>query len=412
MTTLSPVLQAVRCPACGGRYAAEFLRPDEQPLATIAWPSTAEEAQDMRLLPVRFVQCVSCTHVFNRSFSYDDVPYSEKPNRMFNQAAAWSGFVAGQAGEIARRLGDGAKTIVEIGYGDGSFLSTLAALLPQARLIGFDPNGAPSPESRIETHAALFDPGRHIAEFKPDMIVSRHVLEHIDDAIGFLEEISLQASLADREIETYFEVPCIDTAIAARRTVDFYYEHPSQFTTRSFATMLRLAAPEGSAALIGHGYDGEVVFAFTRLGGDDPRVAVAQDAEAFAEGVERGENQIVEALNGLIAAGNRVAVWGGTGKSAAFLNRYDLDRVRFPVVVDSDIGKVGTFVPGTGQEIRFRDHLLTDPHDVILIPPQWRAADIVREMRSFGIKAEVILIEHNGKLVDFLTGDHPYARPM
>ena len=31
----------------------------------------------------------------------------------------------------------------------------------------------------------------------------------------------------------YFEVPCIDTAIASGRTVDFYYEHSSQFTTAS-----------------------------------------------------------------------------------------------------------------------------------------------------------------------------------
>jgi len=62
------------------------------------------------------------------------------------------------------------------------------------------------------------------------------------------------------------------------------------------------------------------------------------------------------AVPGLVAALHAtrrpVAIWGGTGKSAAFMNRYAVDAARFPIVVDSDPAKVGTFVPGTGQEIR------------------------------------------------------------
>ena len=38
----------------------------------------------------------------------------------------------------------------------------------------------------------------------------------------------------------YIEVPCIDRAIETRRTVDFYYEHNSQFSTSSFSRMLDL----------------------------------------------------------------------------------------------------------------------------------------------------------------------------
>jgi hypothetical protein len=98
---------------------------------------------------------------------------------------------------------------------------------------------------------------------------------------------------------------------------------------------------------------------------------------------------------------SRVAIWGGTGKSAAFMCRYGVDAKRFPLVVDSDPAKVGTFVPGTGQEIRFRDWLLTNDVDVVVIPPQWRAADIVAEMKSAGIAVGRVLIEHQGGLVEF-----------
>ncbi|MFT7640068.1 MAG: hypothetical protein ACI9G1_001807, partial [Pirellulaceae bacterium] len=105
-----------------------------------------------------------------------------------------------------------------------------------------------------------------------------------------------------------------------------------------------------------------------------------------------------------------VAVWGGTGKSAAFINRYSLDAERFPLVVDSDPDKVGTFVPGTGQEIQFRDVLKTNPAHTIIVPPQWRTRDILVEMQNEGIAFERILIEHQGQLIDFLDDHHPYAR--
>ncbi len=97
-----------------------------------------------------------------------------------------------------------------------------------------------------------------------------------------------------------------------------------------------------------------------------------------------------------------MAIWGGTGKSAAFMCRYGVDAKRFPLVVDSDQEKVGSFVPGAGQEIGCRDWLLLLPVDTVIIPPQWRAADIVAEMRSIGVVVKTILIEHRGRLVEFM----------
>ena len=115
-------------------------------------------------------------------------------------------------------------------------------------------------------------------------------------------------------------------------------------------------------------------------------------------------------LDALITSGKRVAIWGGTGKSAAFIHQHGADAERFPLVVDSDRAKVGTFVPGSGQEIRFRDALLTETVDVVVVPPQWRARDIVGEMAMAGIKVAEVLIEHEGRLIDFRHDAHPYPR--
>jgi hypothetical protein len=110
---------------------------------------------------------------------------------------------------------------------------------------------------------------------------------------------------------------------------------------------------------------------------------------------------IVKELAAWHTTGLRIAIWGGAGESAAFLEAYGVDARRFPIVVDSDPAQVGTLVPGTGQMIRFHDWLLDNPVDIILIPCPRQAPEIVRQIDAARIVYEGILIPHHGHLVDF-----------
>ena len=386
------------CPACGHHVAVPFFDGGLQPLATLAWPRSAVEADTLTRFQLDFVRCVGCGHVFNAGFDYGHVPYSSKPNLMFNRAANWSRFMERTKLELLAHLGE-RPVVIEIGHGDGSFLATLASHRPAGRFVGFDPHGAGQSYENVAFRRELFEPSQHLAEFRPDLLISRHVLEHLVNPLGFLQGISFAADRLDVAPLAYFEVPCIDSAIRSRRTADFYYEHSSQFTTNSFTRMLSRAAAE--ILHIGHGYGGEVVFSFVRLGPSSSVKQYVSDSEVFFAEAELGREAISKQLSELYDSHRRVAIWGGTGKSAAFMCRYGVDAKRFPLVVDSDQAKVGTFAPGTGQEIRFRDWLLTHPVDVVIIPPQWRAADIVIEMKNVGIVVSKVLVEHRGRLIEF-----------
>ena len=395
------------CPACGHQIAVPFFDGGRQPLATLAWPQSESDALALPQFLLDFVRCVGCGHVFNAAFDYAHVPYSTKPNLMFNRATNWSLFIERMKHDILSRLGP-RPTIVEIGHGDGSFLGALSSLRRAGRHVGFDPHGAAVGFGNVEFRRELFEPSRHLAELKPDLLISRHVLEHLVNPLGFLQGISFTADRLDLAPLAYLEVPCIDYAIKNRRTVDFYYEHSSQFTTNSFIRMLSRVSAE--ILDIGHGYGGEVVFGFVRLGQASAAGHYVTDSRTFLAQAQTGRQTIRDQLAGLHKSGRRVALWGGTGKSAAFMCRYGVDKERFPTVVDSDAEKVGTFVPGTGQEIRSRDELSKQPVEIVIIPPQWRAADIVAEMAQAGIVVSSVLIEHNGRLVDFHRDDHPYRQ--
>jgi hypothetical protein len=401
-------MRATTCPACGYHVAVPFYDGGAQPLAMIAWPTTADAARALPRLPLDFVSCVDCGHVWNAAFDYRDVPYTDKPNLMFNSGALWSHHLRSIRQVMLEHLDD-APTVVEIGHGDAHFLAALARSRPNGRFVGFDPNGAARADGvPIELRQALFDPRVHLPELNPDLIMSRHVLEHLTDPLGFIQQMSFAAACGGITPLLYLEVPCIDRAIDTRRTVDFYYEHNSQFTTTSFTRMLQRAAVTVEA--IGHGYDGEVIFGFVRLGAKVSQVWNASSARSFLVGTERSRTEVARQLDSLAASGKRVAIWGGVGKSAAFIHQHGVDAERFPLVVDSDAEKAGTFVPGTGQQIQFRDVLLKRPVDVVIVPAQWRARDIVAEMGRVGIEVADVLIEHDGRLLDFRRDPHPYPR--
>lgn len=402
---ISADFREATCPACGHHVAVGFFDGGHQPLATIAWPASMDEAASLSRLPLDFVRCTECGHVYNMAFDYTEVPYSDKPNLMFNEGVLWSEHIVRRSRDILSRLPK-APVVVDVGYGDGGFLACLRQQRPEGHFIGFDPHGADSRVSGLDLRKEYFDAARHLAEIRPDVIVSRHVLEHLVNPLGFLQRIAAAASALGVTPLAYFEVPCIDNAIAARRTVDFYYEHSSQFTTTSFVRMLTRC--QAQIIEIGQSYGNEVIFGIVRLGGAPFPTAFIKEASAFRNDSAAALEVISQQLGVLYGSGKRTVVWGGTGKSAAFMCRYGLDAGRFPFVVDSDAGKAGSFVPGTGQIIRRSLWLKDNPAEVIIIPPQWRAADILGEIERNGITYETILIEHAGRLVDFVREEHPY----
>jgi hypothetical protein len=375
------------------------------PLATLAWPETFEQARAMRNLPLEFVRCVDCGHIFNAAFDYREVPYSKKPNLMFNRGRLWAGFVEGVIQILIEKIPKD-PVVVEVGYGDGAFLQALARHFADGRFVGFDPYGAGESRGLVSFRKALFEADVHLPELEPDLIVTRHVLEHMSNPLAFLQRVHVMAGVLDIQPIVYVEVPCVDRLLETGRTVDLYYEHNSQFTTDSFRHMLERSG--GSPELVGHGYNGEITYGLVRMAGHSGHCTNIKAANDYRATTQRSLVTIRSQLDHLCQLGRRVAIWGGTGKSAAFMNRYGVDAGRFPFVIDSDRDKVDTYVPGTGQKIRFRDWLKTNPVDIIIVPSQWRAADIAQEITREGIVVDSILIEHKGSLVDFLETDNPY----
>lgn len=326
---------------------------------------------------------------------------------MFNEGGIWRGHLKKTRDLLLAQLKK-SPTVLDIGCGEGHFVRGLSeARAGDGRFIGFDPNTTQETGRGVEFQARYFEPLQDMRIFSPDAVTMRHMLEHLTDPAALLDQLVWGSAMLGKPVWLFAEMPCVDRAFETGRLVDFFYEHPSQFTTQSFRVLMERA---GEVVEFGHGYGGEVVYALVSLRVSSVMQDRSNAANIFALQANNTRAEIRAQLDDLAFSGIRLAIWGGTGKAAAFINQFSADAKRFPLVVDSDQDKVGTFVPGTGQVIQFRDVLKDSLISVIIIPSQWRAKDIVAEIVREKIQVSRILIEHKGRLIDFMLDDHPYSR--
>ena len=304
-------LQVSPCPACGDQVAVPLIDEEQQPLATLAWPKSRKEAEQMQRLPLAFVRCTSCGHVYNTKFRYEDVPYSLQPNLMFNRGIGWSKHIEFVCDLLLGYL-PAEPCVVEIGCGDGKLLAALAQIRPAGRYIGFDPSVRSAQVGQVELRGELFVPDRHLSELQPQMLVSRHVLEHMVNPLGFLQSISLSAQLSQTQTLLYTEVPCIDRVFENGRVEDFYYEHNSHFTTESFTRMLHRS--NADLQMLVHNYNREVISGIVKFGSASSAADHTAAAGCFREQCESQNNRLANSWSSFINRDNKSRFGAGLAR--------------------------------------------------------------------------------------------------
>jgi hypothetical protein len=347
--------------------------------------------------------CLKCGHVFNVDFDVARIPYEEDSNLMYNSGSGWNAHMENIVQILRGGYNAWGKTLIDIGAGDGLLLDSINQKSLDdgvgTRCIAFEP-GVESDscqQAGLETYADYFIPARDMARFQPDILICRHVIEHMENPREFVTDLAYWALQAKCLPVFLAEVPCIEKALKQGRVADFLYEHVSNFTVKSFLALFE------SCGWVTHdffmSYNQEVV---VWVGRPDPRAFIPQPREIEA-------NAIRETINYLLASRDSVAFWGGTGKGAAFLNAYGVSS-HFRVI-DSDYRKAGRYVPGTGQLIEHAGSLLVNPVDTVIITTRWRAADIYAEIKRDYPTIKEILIVDGDYIREYAEEDYAQETP-
>jgi SAM-dependent methyltransferase len=356
----------LRCRVCGHTGLEPFLHLDRAP-ANISRLLPSEEVELDAPIEIDVWRCPACGMVqlgelLAETFYEDYVmTVSHSPTMQRYQRE--------QASDLVARFGLAGRSVMEVGCGDGHYLSILAEL--GAEVYGLEPS---APFRHLTERRGLPVYAGYAADLEPlpggpyDAIVTREVLEHVPDPIDFLS--SIRASLSSDGI-ALVEVPSLEQALERGRFFDFFPDHLNYFSVGTLARVLERS--------------GFLVLEITRgMGGEYLQAIVRVDAERGAANLDATRNAVVRDLRSLedacLAQGRRLGVWGAGAKGLSVLAATQARGVS--VLVDSDPHKHGRYTPGSGLLVEPIERLTTDPVDVVVVTAMAYIDEIVAELRD------------------------------
>ncbi len=382
---------ARRCPVCRAAGGDEFFAAEAVPVHCNVLHGDAGAARQAPRGDLRLVFCADCGLIYNAAFEPALVAYSPDYENSLHCSPRFADYAAELAQRLLAEQGADRRRVLEIGCGKGDFLAQLSAAGATACL-GFDASYDGRHGAGLEIVRSGWDPDR-AASFAPDLVVCRHVLEHIETPVEFLRGVRGALPAGCR---AYFEVP--DTMFTLRDlgVWDVIYEHCVYFTAPS---LWRAFSEAGwSVRGVDSAFGGQFLWLEASVSGagrfdPDPgeRARLPELIDRFAAEHRRVVARWSETLAELEVAGNGVAVWGVGSKGVTFLNTVDR-AAGIDVAIDINPRKVGRFVPGTGHRVEAPEALVgAGVGTVLAMNPNYRE-EIAGRLAELGVRADVVCV--------------------
>ncbi len=223
------------------------------------------------------------------------------------------------------------SSLIEIGCGKGHFLERLQGV--GYTITGLDPAYEGSNPSAIKE---CFRPEIGL---RADGIILRHVLEHVQDPVGFLSRVC-EANGGGGKI--YIEVPCFDWICAHRAWFDIFYEHVNYFRLSDFYRMF------GVVYEAGRSFSGQYLSVVAALG--TIRVPECSESDRI-DFPERFLDTVSRYAAELGTGRNKTAVWGGASKGVLFALFMQRAGATVDMVIDINPAKQGKFLAASGLRV-------------------------------------------------------------
>jgi 2-polyprenyl-3-methyl-5-hydroxy-6-metoxy-1,4-benzoquinol methylase len=378
-----------------------FYELHQVPVHSVLLLMTREQARNYPKGDITLGFCHTCGFISNVAFFPEVHEYSAKYESTQTYSPTFNAFHHRLASSLLERYDLHGKEIIEIGCGQGEFL-TLLCELGQNRGIGFDPAYDPSRGAKQldgVTFISDFYSEKYV-DYRADFVCCKMTLEHIHATAEFVATV--RRSVGDQpDTIVFFQVPNARYVFSDVAFWDVYYEHCSYFSLGSIARLFR--RNHFDVMDLWMDYDDQYLMIEARPRKSVAKTPMPQENDLFQleHDVANFAAQFPKKLGGwrrLIrrkrAAGRKIVLWGGGSKGVAFLTTLDLGLDDVPYAVDINPNKSGTFMAGTCQEIVSPSFLQTfKPDDVIIMNPIYRH-EIQRDLEAMGLTPNLMTVEH------------------
>ena len=391
-------------PVCPESEAIPLLDMPGVPVhCNVLWP-TRQAALAAPRGDIRLTYLPACGHTYNPAFDPSLMEYTQEYENSLHFSPRFQEYATALAGGLVEKYNLRDKDIVEIGAGKGDFLIMLCALSGN-RGWGYDPSYVPEPGyiAPNVTFVQDFYTEKYLDQ-RADLIVCRHVLEHIPDPDAFVAQV--RRAVGEQQSVVFFEVPNALWTLQRGGIWDVIYEHCSYYSPTSLAHLFERhgfrvlavnevfggqfltieAIPVTGAGEQGSGGAGEK----EAVGNGFSPAVLTADAHAFAAAYAAKRDEWCGRLRDLAATGRRGVVWGAGSKGVTFLNATGAGE-EIVAVVDINPRKQGKYVAGTGQPIVAPAELADLRPDFVIIMNANYREEIGRMLAEVGVAAEIFV---------------------
>lgn len=383
------------CPVCNTQLADPFFQFSQVPLfCNVQYPDPCS-AKEAERGDIKLALCPECDLIVNRDFDSNSLKYDPS----YENALHFSSVFRDYLDQLAQRLADKFslldKAIIEIGAGDGFFLDLLCR---QGRNtgVGFDPANSTSQantiSSRLQMNQGEYDPAR--MEQPVDLLVCRHVLEHLPQPLPLLRSI-INKSVLKPTGAIYLEVPNFRHTLEFIGVWDIIYEHCLYFSKSSMRALL--SKIDVSNADLHEVFGGQFLSAEVDLSIADNNV-LSEDKQDLKLLTERFATVWLNRLSGLQSmledlyqSGCCIAIWGAGSKGITF-NNVVANNNAIKAFIDINVRKQKMFAPGTGLPILPPESIKELGVDTILVMNANYQKEIENLLLDLSINAKCIVI--------------------
>lgn len=388
------------CPLCRDGEMNTFYNLDNVPVHSVRLLRSVREAEQIQRGSINLGYCPICGFISNSSFNPEFQDYSNSYESTQACSPTFGSFEYQLANQLVEHCHLYNKDIIEIGCGQGEFISLLCEI-GQNRGTGFDPAFDPLNNSFKKSERVTIIPDFFTGNFpieKPDFIICKMTLEHIRDVSGFIG--SIRRMIGDRtDIDVFFQVPDVRRILKETAFWDIYYEHCSYFSPGSIARLFRLHGFEIGALWYAYGDQYIMLIAHLNKGlrisdlrENEYMIITPHEVDTFSRRVPEVIDEWRRTITDSVCQGERIVLWGSGSKGVAFLTTLGISH-EIPYTVDINPRKQGTFMAGTGQKIVMPGFLQEyRPDKVILMNPVYHE-EVRCILKDIGLFPQILIAE-------------------
>ena len=364
-----------QCPICRTHSAELFLRRDTVPVHQNVLFEKREQALNIARGMLSIVICYHCGFVFNVDFDGSLLSYDEKYENTQSYSPVFEKYLDDSIDYLVNKKGAKNCRIIEVGCGKGYFLRKLVEQGGNSG-IGFDPSYIGPLElldGKLRFNRGFYDEGS--VDLVADIIICRHVIEHIANPLDMLGTIRL-ALANSPQAQVFFETPDVEWILKNQVVWDFFYEHCSYFSRPS----IRLAFEKSGFLIdeIKNIFGGQYFWVEARPI-SEPNILALKDVEPLtrlAKDFEKANNKLVARWRAQlikIKQNGKIAVWGAGAKGVTFANLFDPKQEMISCIIDVNPQKQNKYLPGTGHPIvNYEELIQRDIRTIIILNPNYR----------------------------------------